>query len=144
MDEAKILGVFDQIDVINFEDFDASSFGKSKEILNIMCVATHYEGEPCDNTAKFYKWIKDSKKAGEKLPELDYTIFGLGDTSYEKFNEMSRQFNQIFGEMKANLVYQGGEGNSENQMTEEQFDEWKTSLWSSLCEHYEKSNPNKG
>lgn len=57
---------------------------------------------------------------------------------------MSRQFNQIFGDMKANLVYPGGEGNSETQMTEEQFDEWKANMWSSLCEHYEKSNPNKG
>lgn len=54
MDEAKILGVFDNIEVINFEDFDAKTFGKSKEVLNIMCVATHYEGEPCDNTARFY------------------------------------------------------------------------------------------
>ena len=111
--------MFDSIEIINFEDFDASTFGKSLNVLNIMCVATHYEGEPCDNTAKFYKWLRESKKGGEKLPEMNYTIFGLGDTAYEKFNEMSRQFNSMLKEMNANLVYPGGEGNSENQMTEE-------------------------
>lgn len=78
------------------------------------------------------------------MQKLDYTIFGLGDTAYEKFNEMSRYFNKTFQEMGANLVYQVGEGNSENQMTEDQFDEWKSNLWKSLSEHYEKINPNKG
>ena len=48
--------------MVNFEDFDENSFGKNKDELNIVCVATHYEGEPCDNTAKFYKWVKDLKK----------------------------------------------------------------------------------
>ena len=97
-EEAGNLGVFENIQVVNFEDFDEKTFGKNKDELNIVCVATHYEGEPCDNTAKFYKWIKDLKKANDKtvLNDLNYTIFGLGDTAYDKFNEMGRYFDKVF------------------------------------------------
>ena len=37
-----------------------------------------------------------------------------------------------------------GEGNSQNQLTEDQFEEWKSTLWSNIATFYEKSNPNPG
>lgn len=40
-------------------------------------------------------------------------------------------------------MYEAGEGNSETQMTEEQFDEWKLNLWSKLCEYYASINTSK-
>jgi sulfite reductase alpha subunit-like flavoprotein len=51
-----------------------------------MCAATHYEGDPCDNTKKFFKWIRDQKKIKDNkdlLKGMKFTVFGLGDTSYE-------------------------------------------------------------
>jgi NADPH-ferrihemoprotein reductase len=61
-EEAKLLGCFESIKIINFEDFQPSIFGIAKDTLTLICVATHYEGEPCDNTAEFYKWLKQAKK----------------------------------------------------------------------------------
>ena len=51
----------------------------------IVVVATHYEGDPCDNTKKFTKWIKElmKTKENEEFKGIKYVIFGLGDTSYE-------------------------------------------------------------
>ena len=49
-------------------------------------MATHYEGEPCDNTAEFYKCIKGLRKENgykNKMKNLNYCVFGLGDTNYE-------------------------------------------------------------
>ena len=84
--------------MVNFEDYDESTFGKSQDELSIVCVATHYEGEPCDNTAKFYKWVKDLKKQNEKtaFENMRYTVFGLGDTAYEQFNAMGIFFDKAF------------------------------------------------
>ena len=74
------MNCFESVEVINFEDF-TTDFGQNKDVLTIICVATHYEGEPCDNTVKFHKHIKSLKS--KPLQNLNFTIFGLGDTAYE-------------------------------------------------------------
>lgn len=43
--------------VIDFEDFNPDTF-KSHSLV-VICAATHYEGDPCDNTKKFFKWIRE-------------------------------------------------------------------------------------
>ena len=62
----------------------------TKHPLVIVCVATHYEGDPCDNMKKFYKWLvqqrKDKENHGKLLKGVRYAVFGLGDSSYEQFN----------------------------------------------------------
>lgn len=71
--------------VIDFEDFDEEVFLKHK--LIVIMVATHYEGDPCDNTKKAFKWLREKAKRAEENKELfkgiDFVVFGLGDTSYE-------------------------------------------------------------
>ena len=110
------MGCFDETKVINFEDFDTNTFGKQSDELSIICVATHYEGEPCDNTVKFHKWIKELKKNNERsaLQNLSFTIFGLGDTVYEQFNAMGRYFDKTLEELGGQRLYAAGEGNSDN------------------------------
>ena len=49
---------------MDFEDFNPEVFVKHE--LVIICMATHYEGDPCDNTKKFYKWFKEQLSKGDK------------------------------------------------------------------------------
>lgn len=74
---------------------------------------------------------------------MNYTVFGLGDTAYEQFNAMGIYFDKVFQDLGGKRLYPSGDGNSETQMTEEQFDEWKKDLWSKLCEHYSSINTSK-
>jgi sulfite reductase alpha subunit-like flavoprotein len=53
--------------VINFEDFNKETFGQEPDTVTIVCVATHYEGEPCDNAAGFVEWLKELKKSKQRL-----------------------------------------------------------------------------
>ena len=104
------------------EKFKAEQFSSHKLIL--VCVATHYEGDPCDNTKLFYKWLKAAlrDKANPKPFEgMCYTIFGLGDTSYEQFNEMGVQFDKAFEQLGAKRLYEMGVGNAEHHTTEDDF-----------------------
>lgn len=57
----------------------------TKHSVIIICAATHYEGDPCDNTKKFYKWLKEQRKTKDNtlLKGIKFAVFGLGDTSYE-------------------------------------------------------------
>jgi sulfite reductase alpha subunit-like flavoprotein len=91
-EEAHLMGV-PKLDVIDFNNFDEEEFKSHK--LVIMVVATHYEGDPCDNTRNFHKWFKKCVKEKTKIFEgMKFAIFGLGDTSYEQYNEMGKQFDE--------------------------------------------------
>lgn len=59
MEEADDIGI-EKATVIDFNNFAEETFTKHK--LAIVCVATHYEGDPCDNTRNFYKWLKNACK----------------------------------------------------------------------------------
>ena len=125
-------------DVIDFNAFKEETFPKHK--LAIIVVATHYEGDPCDNTRNFYKWFKKLlKSAGDKpFNGMNFTIFGLGDTSYEQYNEMGNQFDAGFEKLGASRIFDAGVGNAETFSTESDFATWKESLWTKVCEHYAK------
>lgn len=86
--DAQLLGI-ERSRVVDFNNFTPEEFCSHK--LVVVCVATHYEGDPCDNTKVFYKWLKAAlkdKSNPNPFEGMCFTIFGLGDTSYEQFNEI--------------------------------------------------------
>lgn len=91
-EELTKLGV-ESTKVIDFEDFNPDVITKHE--LMIICAATHYEGDPCDNTKKFYKWLKECMKTPENkiFANVKFILLGLGDTSYEQFNAIGKFFN---------------------------------------------------
>ena len=131
MEEADDLGV-EKATVYDFNNFDEETFKKHK--LTIICVATHYEGDPCDNTRVFYKWLRNAckDKTAKPFKGMKFAIFGLGDTSYEQFNEMGIQFDKKFEELGGERVFAMGSGNAETFSTETDFETWKKDLWKDL------------
>jgi len=87
-EEAHLLGINSR--VVDLDKFDAEAFTKHK--FAIFVLATHYVGEPTDNAKAFHKWIKQSSRGDEveqHLGSMEYAMMGLGDRSYEEFNEMA-------------------------------------------------------
>lgn len=87
-EDAERLGV-EQSKVIDFNNFTPEEFCAHKFVVFV--VATHYEGDPCDNTKNFHKWFKGlqrDKSNPTPFKGMKFTVFGLGDTSYEQFNEI--------------------------------------------------------
>ncbi|CDW71895.1 nadph--cytochrome p450 reductase [Stylonychia lemnae] len=125
--------------VIDFEEFKPEVF--TKHPLIIFCVATHYEGDPCDNTKKAFRWIRDQRKIKDEKPcqGMKYTVFGLGDTSYEQYNTIGKLFNEALEELGGERIYRYGEGNAEGNKTEDDFNEWRKYLWKELMEYYDKN-----
>ena len=69
--------------MIDLEEFKPEEL--AKQSLVIFAVATHYEGDPCDNMKKAYRWMRDLRKTKDNgfLKGQKFTVFGLGDSSYE-------------------------------------------------------------
>ena len=133
-EEAHLMGV-PKLDVIDFNNFTEEDFSSHK--LVIVVIATHYEGDPCDNTRNFYKWFKKILKDKKKIFEgMKFAVFGLGDTSYEQYNEMGKQFDEGLEKLGAERLHDLGDGNAETFSTEDDFAKWKENLWPKIFEHY--------
>ena len=47
------------------------------------------------------------------LSLCSYTVFGLGNKTYEHYNEMSRVVDRLLAKLGANRVYKAGEGDDD-------------------------------
>lgn len=61
---------------------------------------------------------------------------GLGDTSYEQFNEMAIFCSTGMQKMGGKLLHDLGAANQETYSTEDDFMKWKELLWSNLFDHF--------
>lgn len=69
--------------VIDLANLTKEEFLENKNCVFIM--ATHYEGDPPDNAAKFWDWFSDEQSCGpDYLSEHKFTCFALGNTDYER------------------------------------------------------------
>ena len=134
----KIKGI-ESSKVMDFEDFKPEVF--KNHPLIIILVSTHYEGDPCDNTKKAFKWLREERKNPDKemLKGTKFAVFGLGDTSYEMFNVIGKFFNDGLAELGAERIYKYGEGNAEGNHTEDDFNEWRKNFWQEILDYYSKS-----
>ncbi len=82
--------------------FDASDYkGKdlAKETHVIFVASTNGEGEAPDNALELHEFLQ-SKKA-PKLPNLEYGVIGLGDSSYEFFCQTGKDFDVFLEKLGA-------------------------------------------
>ncbi|MFC0269276.1 assimilatory sulfite reductase (NADPH) flavoprotein subunit [Kushneria aurantia] len=74
-----------------------------KDPANLMVVvSTQGDGEPPDTAIGFYELI-----SGRKAPKLDghrFAVLGLGDSSYEQFCQMGKEFDARFAELGAERI----------------------------------------
>ncbi|AXY00170.1 assimilatory sulfite reductase (NADPH) flavoprotein subunit [Vibrio alfacsensis] len=87
---------------IAVELFDASDYkGKNlaKETHVIIVASTNGEGESPDNAIELHEFLQ-SKKA-PKLPNLQYAVIALGDSSYEFFCQTGKDFDAYLSKLGA-------------------------------------------
>lgn len=64
----------------------------------VFLMATYGEGDPTDTSKDFIDWLKDGDGSIAGLPEgganlfskMSFTVFGLGNRQYEKFNAVGK------------------------------------------------------
>ena len=71
--------------------------------------------------------------------KMNFTIFGLGNTQYEHYNETGRVADRLLEKLGAKRVYGLGEGD-DNCSLEDDFVEWRKNLWPTLIEFRKKNH----
>ncbi|QCI17237.1 assimilatory sulfite reductase (NADPH) flavoprotein subunit [Buchnera aphidicola (Aphis helianthi)] len=81
--------------LINAADYNFKKIQNEK--ILILIISTQGEGEPPEEALSLYKFIM-SKRA-PKLSNLQYSIFSLGDSSYNLFCKAGKDFDKRFNEL---------------------------------------------
>ncbi|GMF64638.1 unnamed protein product [Phytophthora lilii] len=125
-----------QTHAIDLEDYDAAEKLHGEQLV-ILVMATYGEGDPTDNAVDFLDFLKDKDGAlGDKgLEGVNFTVFGLGNTQYEHYNEMGRVVDRLMEQHGAQRVFHYGEGDDDATLDED-FDDWKEPLWKALRKQF--------
>ncbi|XP_010869620.2 P450 (cytochrome) oxidoreductase b isoform X1 [Esox lucius] len=117
------------------EEYDMCELSRLSEIDNslaIFCMATYGEGDPTDNAQDFYDWLQEHD--GE-LDGVNYTVFALGNKTYEHYNAMGVYVDKRLEELGAKRVFDLGMGDDDGNL-EEDFVTWREQFWPAMCEHF--------
>ncbi|NP_001303631.1 NADPH--cytochrome P450 reductase [Cimex lectularius] len=117
------------------EEYDMEDLMQMKNIPNSMavfCLATYGEGDPTDNAMDFYEWLQNGE--GD-LTGLNYAVFGLGNKTYERYNEVAIYVDKRLQELGGTRVYQLGLGDDDANI-EDDFITWKDKFWPTVCEYF--------
>ncbi|VFP83356.1 NADPH-dependent assimilatory sulfite reductase flavoprotein subunit [Candidatus Erwinia haradaeae] len=83
--------------LIHARDYKFKNIGQ--ELFFILITCTQGNGEPPEEAIALYRFLM-SKKAPD-MHSSSYAVFGLGDTSYEFFNQAGKEFDQRLSELGA-------------------------------------------
>ncbi|XP_043473063.1 NADPH--cytochrome P450 reductase isoform X1 [Leptopilina heterotoma] len=117
------------------EECDMEELVNLKSIPNSMavfCMATYGEGDPTDNAMEFVDWLKNGE--GD-LSGLNYAVFGLGNKTYEHYNEVAIYIDHRLEQLGATRVYELGLGDDDANI-EDDFITWKDKFWPVVCEFF--------
>ncbi|MGH0136114.1 UNVERIFIED_CONTAM: hypothetical protein FKN15_010896 [Acipenser sinensis] len=117
------------------EEYDMSELSRLSEIDNsiaVFCMATYGEGDPTDNAQDFYDWLQE---ADDDLSGVNFTVFGLGNKTYEHYNSMGKYVDKRLQQLGAKRIFDLGMGDDDGNL-EEDFVSWREQFWPAVCEHF--------
>ena len=97
------------------EECDMEELVDLKNIQNslaIFCMATYGEGDPTDNAQEFYEWLSNTDV---DLSQLNYAVFGLGNKTYEHYNQVAIAVDKKLEKLGANRVIDIGLGDDDGK-----------------------------
>lgn len=111
-------------------DYDYDNFQDlSSDYLFFFLVATYGEGEPTDNAVEFFNWLEGD---ADQITNIRYTVFGLGNSTYEFYNAMGAKLNERFEALGAERIAPYGQGDDGVGTMDEDFLSWKEECFDCL------------
>ena len=104
-----------------------------KETLAIFLISTTGDGEPPSNMMRFWRFMLRKDLPEDSLQNLQFAVFGFGDSSYAKFNAAARRLRVRLKQLSADEIAMIGLGDDQNDSgVEVMFDKWCRNLWNVL------------
>ena len=108
-----------KVTIANMSDAKPATLVKADNLLVI--ISTWGEGDPPDGAVSYYETFMSD--AMPKLAGVKYSVCGLGDTSYEHFCKMGKDFDSRLASLGAERVHERADCDVDYQAA---FDAWLT------------------
>lgn len=122
--------------VVDLEDAERSTDKMACPKLALFFMATYGEGDPCDNSIDFMQFIsKDAENGGPQdgwASGIGFAVFGLGNTQYEKYNEMGKRVHARMTALGGVEVHPLGLGDDDDDL-ESDLEKWREGLIASMA-----------
>eukprot|EP01138_Halocafeteria_seosinensis_P003560 gb/GECG01003639.1/.p1 GENE.gb/GECG01003639.1/~~gb/GECG01003639.1/.p1 ORF type:complete len:290 (+),score=36.40 gb/GECG01003639.1/:1-870(+) len=108
-----------------------------EEELVIFVAATTGDGDAPDSMTRFWKFLLRKSLPHDVLENLQFAVFGLGDSSYPKFNAIARRMYTRLQQLGAKPLVSIGLGDDQSGYgMEGDLDVWIKELWDKLLQRY--------
>lgn len=116
--------------IADLADYDYDNMQDlNPEALLFFMIATYGEGEPTDNAVEFFNWLDSD---ADLTANIKYSVFGLGNSTYEFYNAMGKKLNEKLEELGAERIAPYGQGDDGVGSMDEDFLSWKEICFDSL------------
>ena len=83
-----------KIKIKNISEIDYEEM--SKNVYVVYFIATYGEGGPTDDCIEFNNFLEKNKSGlNNNIHNVNYSVFGLGSSKYEFFNQMAKKFDKF-------------------------------------------------
>lgn len=108
-----------------------------KHTIVIIVISTTGQGEMPQNARQFWKILLNRQLRPGVLRRVNFTTFGLGDSSYPRYNVSHRMLHNRLLQLGAQLFCSRGEGNEQHPEGHTgEFRSWVVDLKDSLLDHF--------
>lgn len=112
--------------VADISDYDAESISRIQPThFAIFILSTYGEGDPSDNTAGLWEYLKQAMDKKTRLENLKYFAFGLGNSNYKYYNRVLNIVVDALNSAGATALMLPQKADDANGGTEEDFQAWK-------------------
>ncbi|CAO3572835.1 unnamed protein product [Mortierella alpina] len=117
------------------DDYDRSLL--IREHFVVFVASTTGQGEEPDNMKKFWKFLLRKSHPADALDHMEYTVFGLGDSSYIKFNWPAKKLYKRLMQLGAVPFYEPAYADDQHYLgVDGTLSPWLTGLWKVALEKY--------
>ncbi|KIJ54973.1 hypothetical protein M422DRAFT_221404 [Sphaerobolus stellatus SS14] len=107
------------------------------EPLVIFVVSTTGSGSEPRSMTQMWSMLLRADLPDDLLEGMDYAVFGLGDTAYEKFCWAAKKLDRRLESLGARRICERGDGDDQHELgLEGAFDPWTNKLFEVLDEEY--------
>jgi len=122
---------FSPVEVHAWDSYDVTRLPEETIVLAV--VSTTGDGEEPDNMRKSWRFLLRKALPAGSLSGLRFATFGLGDTSYPKFNAVARRLHTRLKQLGATPFAECGLGDDQSARgVLGDFDEWCQVMWPAL------------
>ncbi|ORX46531.1 riboflavin synthase domain-like protein [Hesseltinella vesiculosa] len=124
-----------KVRVLAMDDYAMENLGNEKLVL-FVCSTTGQGEEPA-NMKKSWQFLLKKSHPSDLLQDVDCAVFGLGDSSYRKFNYPGKKLYRRLQQLGANLIQSRGDGDDQHyQGLDGALLPWIDGLWANVMAKY--------